>query len=163
MTPARPAKTPIATDSSADYMTIGTLAELCGVTVRTLRYYEEMDLIGPVKRTSGKYRLYNKHSLKRVNAILALQELGYALEEIVTTLGAYSEARGCAKSEQIAMTERSLELQKQSIERKLKQLKQLKKELTERVETIEQVCKPCMGEKPEQCCPDDCKYIDVHD
>ena len=146
-----------------DYMTIGALAAQCGVTVRTLRYYEEMDLIGPVKRTSGKYRLYNKHSLKRVNAILALQDLGYALEEIVETLGAYSQANGCAKSAQIALTERSLALQQRSIEGKLKQLRQMKKDILVRVDTIEHICKPCMTETPDECCPQDCQYIDVHD
>ena len=39
----------------------------------TIRMAEEMDLIGPVKRTAGKYRLYNERSLKRIKAIQALQ------------------------------------------------------------------------------------------
>ena len=161
MTPAKPlAQNNPQTD---EYMTIGALASLCGVTVRTLRYYEEMDLIGPVKRTSGKYCLYNKHSLKRINAIIALQELGHTLEEIVQTLGAYSQSRGCAKSDQIALTSRSLALQQQSIDNKFQQLKQLKKEILDRMETIEQTCKPCMTENPDDACPDDCQYIDVHD
>ena len=49
-------------------LTIGALAQLCGVTVRTLRYYEEMDLITPIKRTQGRYRLYHPRSLKRTRA-----------------------------------------------------------------------------------------------
>jgi hypothetical protein len=35
------------TEDNGEYLTIGSLAKLCNVTVRTLRYYEEMDLIGP--------------------------------------------------------------------------------------------------------------------
>lgn len=149
---------------AGELFTIGALAAQCGVTVRTLRYYEEMDLIGPVKRTEGKYRLYNRHSLKRVTAILALQDLGYTLEEILLTLGAYSKRREYTKQEQLEATRQSLSLQKNCIDGKLKQLKTMKRDIQQRLEILETVCEPCVDCRPaETSCPENCEYLDAHD
>lgn len=145
-----------------EYLTIGALAKLCGVTVRTLRYYEEMDLIGPVKRTSGKYRLYNRHSLKRVGAILALQSLSFSLEEILAVLGPYSESRQYTKAEQIAQTRRSLRQQKGLIDEKIMQMNALNQELESRLTLLEGVCTPCLEHQPQEPCPDTCRYMEVH-
>lgn len=150
-------------DTSQEYFTIGTLAQMCGVTVRTLRYYEEMDLIGPVKRTDSQYRLYNHHSLKRVKAVLALQDLNYSLEEILVTLGAYSKTRDFNKAEQIEATKRSLDLQKSYIDKRFEQLTQMKAEIDDRLATLETVCHPCLDQASTHTCREDCAYINVHD
>lgn len=148
---------------NGEYLTIGELAKLCDVTVRTLRYYEEMDLIGPVARTSGKYRLYNGHSLKRVKAILALQDLGYSLEEIQATLGAYSKTLTYTKEEQVALTRRSLEQQQAAIEQKLAQLVGMKDMILQRLEALESVCRPCVGQSETKSCTECNDYLDVHE
>lgn len=144
------------------YLTIGALAKLCNVTVRTLRYYEEMDLIGPVKRTDGKYRLYTSCSLKRVQAILALQNLNFSLEEILSILGPFSQSRKFTRSEQIEHTRQSLSQQKEYVEDKLRQLLDLKTEIEERLQTLDAVCEPCMTHEPQVQCPESCKYLEVH-
>jgi len=146
-----------------EFLTIGSLAQLCGLTVRTLRYYEEIDLIGPVKRTTGKYRLYNKHSQKRVHAIQALQALGYSLEEILVTLGPYSKSREFSKPEQIAATRRSLQQQQTAITDKMQQLEKLKEDIDQRLKVLDAICTPCYEHASEQKCPENCAYIDVHD
>jgi DNA-binding transcriptional MerR regulator len=143
-------------------LTIGAMARLCDVTVRTLRYYEEMDLIGPVKRTSGKYRLYSHRTVKRVKAILALQDLNYSLEEILLTLGRYSQAMSYSKEEQIRATRQSLELQKQCIDSKLHALMQMKTDIELRLHTLENLCEPCFKETPQDTCQENCSYRDVH-
>ncbi len=145
-----------------ELLTIGALANQCGVTVRTLRYYEEMDLIGPVKRSSGKYRLYNQRSLKRVNAILALQALNYTLEDIVITLGPYSQGANYSKADRILATRTSLIQQKDAIDGKLRSLKLLKKDIETRLQVIEGICELCLTDKPEDNCRDSCEYRDVH-
>jgi DNA-binding transcriptional MerR regulator len=145
-----------------EYLTIGALAKLCGVTVRTLRYYEEMDLIGPIKRSSGKYRLYNKHSLKRVNAILALQGLNFSLEEILTVLGPFSKSRTYTKEEQIAQTRQSLNQQKTFIDEKIDQLNTLNQDIESRLKLLDAVCYPCLEHDPQAGCPDNCSYLEVH-
>ena len=151
-----------ANEDGGEYLTIGALAKLCGVTVRTLRYYEEMDLIGPVKRSAGQYRLYNKHSLKRVNAILALQGLNFSLDEILAVLGPYSKSRTYTKEEQIAQTRQSLSQQKEFISEKINQLNTLNQDIESRLKLLDTVCNPCQEHHPQACCPDTCSYIEVH-
>src|SRR5512138_1202414 len=62
---------------------IGDFARLSQVSVVTLRYYDEMDLLKPVKvDASTGYRFYSANQLPRLNRILALKDLGFALEQI---------------------------------------------------------------------------------
>lgn len=145
-----------------EFLTIGELSKLCGTTVRTLRYYEEMDLIGPIKRSTGKYRLYNQQSLKRLTAILALQGLNFSLEEILTVLGPYSRSRSYSKEEQLAHTRQSLEQQKAFIDEKIAQLSAMNADIEERLKTLEGVCKPCYEHIPSESCNEQCRYLEVH-
>ena len=66
---------------------IGEVAKLTGVTTRTLRYWEELELLQPSSyRTSGE-RLYTPADLRRVTRIRDLQELlGFSLEEVKAVL-----------------------------------------------------------------------------
>lgn len=62
---------------------IGDFSILSRVTVKTLRYYDEVGLLKPahVDNTTG-YRYYTYNQLPRLNRILALKDLGFSLEEI---------------------------------------------------------------------------------
>jgi DNA-binding transcriptional MerR regulator len=66
---------------------IGEVAKLTGVTTRTLRYWEELELLQPSSyRTSGE-RLYSPADVARVTRIRNLQELlGFSLAEVRTVL-----------------------------------------------------------------------------
>jgi DNA-binding transcriptional MerR regulator len=66
---------------------IGEVAKLTGVTTRTLRYWEELELLQPSSyRTSGE-RLYSPADVTRVTRIRNLQELlGFSLAEVRTVL-----------------------------------------------------------------------------
>src|SRR5690349_18693302 len=62
---------------------IGDFARLSQVSVVTLRYYDEMDLLKPVKVDDlTGYRFYSASQLPRLNRILALKDLGFSLEQI---------------------------------------------------------------------------------
>jgi len=62
---------------------IGDFARLSQVSVVTLRYYDEMDLLKPVKvDTFTGYRFYSADQLPLLNRILALKDLGFSLEQI---------------------------------------------------------------------------------
>jgi DNA-binding transcriptional MerR regulator len=62
---------------------IGDFARLSQVSVVTLRYYDEMDLLKPVKvDVFTGYRFYSADQLPRLNRILALKDLGFSLEQI---------------------------------------------------------------------------------
>ena len=82
-----PAKT-MAAEATPVLWRIGEVAKLTGVTTRTLRYWEELELLQPSSyRTSGE-RLYSPADVTRVNRIRNLQELlGFSLAEVRTVLG----------------------------------------------------------------------------
>jgi len=61
---------------------VGRVAELAGVTVRTLHHYDEIGLLTPSGRTSAGYRRYDDADLDRLQRILLYRELGFTLEEI---------------------------------------------------------------------------------
>jgi DNA-binding transcriptional MerR regulator len=61
---------------------IGEFARRAGVSLRTLRYYEELGLLQPTSRTRGKFRCYREGDLHRLRLIQSLQELGLRLERI---------------------------------------------------------------------------------
>src|SRR5512136_1663207 len=66
---------------------IGDLSKLSRVSVKTLRYYDEVGLLRPaqVDRFTG-YRYYSFDQLPRLNRILALRDLGVSLEQIAQLL-----------------------------------------------------------------------------
>jgi MerR family transcriptional regulator, thiopeptide resistance regulator len=60
----------------------GEFARKASVTVRTLRYYDKVGLLRPSAHTESGYRLYTDEDLGRLQQILALKFLGFALDEI---------------------------------------------------------------------------------
>jgi DNA-binding transcriptional MerR regulator len=62
--------------------TVGEVAKLAGVTVRTLRYYDRIGLLRPAGRTEAGYRLYRTDDLHRLQQIMFYRELNIPLEEI---------------------------------------------------------------------------------
>lgn len=62
--------------------TIRKLADLSGVSTRTLRYYDEIGLLKPARISSGGYRIYGEKEVDRLQQILFYRELGVKLEEI---------------------------------------------------------------------------------
>jgi MerR family transcriptional regulator, thiopeptide resistance regulator len=66
--------------------TVGQVARLAGVTVRTLHHYDEVGLLSPSERTGTGYRRYDDADLERLQQILFYRELGFPLEEIATIL-----------------------------------------------------------------------------
>ena len=72
---------------------VGELARRTGKTVRAIHLHEEMGLLRPVARSPGGFRLYTEDSVKRVEWIGKLQEMGFTLHEIQSFLRSYEESR----------------------------------------------------------------------
>jgi DNA-binding transcriptional MerR regulator len=70
--------------------TIGDLAREFGVTLRTLRFYEDKGLLSP--RREGRNRIYDSRGRSRLSIILKAKQLGFTLTEI-QALVAQEEAR----------------------------------------------------------------------
>ena len=62
--------------------TTGEIAKLCGVTVRTVQYYDSRDILTPSKLTEGGRRLYSEEDAKRLKVICMLRELGLSINVI---------------------------------------------------------------------------------
>lgn len=62
--------------------TIQQLAILSGVTTRTLRYYDQINLLKPLRFTNSGYRIYGDYEVQLLQQILLYRELGLKLEEI---------------------------------------------------------------------------------
>lgn len=62
--------------------TVGELAKRCGVTVRTLQYYDSEGLLSPKNYTEGGRRLYGREDIIKLQQILFLKSFGFSLEEI---------------------------------------------------------------------------------
>lgn len=76
-------------------MRIGELARQSGLTIRTIRYYEERGLLNSVGRTPGNYRLYNRESLKLLQTIQRCKKLGMSLDDILELKDLYARKGDC--------------------------------------------------------------------
>ncbi|MBC7811220.1 MAG: MerR family transcriptional regulator [Burkholderiales bacterium] len=66
--------------------TVKQLSDMAGVSVRTLHYYDEIDLLHPAKIGANGYRYYDDHALLRLQQILFYREVGIELEQIKAIL-----------------------------------------------------------------------------
>ena len=62
--------------------TVKEIAEITGISIRTLRYYDEIDLLKPTQLSPVGYRLYDKKALEKLQQIMFLKELELPLTEI---------------------------------------------------------------------------------
>lgn len=70
--------------------TTGELAKLCGISVRTVQFYDTKDLLKPSKLTEGGRRLYSEDDLDRLRMICMLKALGLTLGSIKDILSSKS-------------------------------------------------------------------------
>lgn len=85
--------------------TVKEISRLTGISVRTLHYYDEIDLLKPTGTTDAGYRLYDDTALERLHRILLFRELQFPLKEIKKILSDPDFDAGTALKEQIKMLE----------------------------------------------------------
>lgn len=66
--------------------TVKEIAKLTGISIRTLRYYDEIGLLKPAKVSEAGYRLYDEQALAKLQEILFYKELGLSLADIRSVL-----------------------------------------------------------------------------
>jgi len=66
---------------------VGQIAEVVGINVETIRYYEKLKLLPKPKRRESRYRIYDETDLKRLSFIKRAKELGFTLKEIKELFG----------------------------------------------------------------------------
>ncbi|MGN0905665.1 MAG: MerR family transcriptional regulator [Bullifex sp.] len=82
---------------------VGQLAEAAGLTVRTIRYYDEMGLLKSTERTSGGQRVYSDTDLVYIKRIMELKSLSFSLEEIRKIILLSGEDRSGEKRRQVLL------------------------------------------------------------
>lgn len=66
----------------AEYWKTGELAKLTGLSIRTLRYYDQIELVRPTAYTTSGHRRYTADNLRQLLEILTLKQMGLTLDEI---------------------------------------------------------------------------------
>ena len=92
--------------------TVKEISRLTGVSVRTLHYYDEINLLKPTETTDAGYRLYDDTALERLHSILLFRELQFPLREIKAILDSNRFDKEAALKEQIKL----LEMQKNRLD-----------------------------------------------
>ena len=95
-----------------ELLTVGDVARLSGVTVRTLHHYDRVGLVTPSGRTAAGYRLYGEGDLDRLHAVLGYRELGFPLEQIADLLDGAAEPLAHLRRQHGLVTSRIEQLQR---------------------------------------------------
>ncbi|GGV37364.1 MerR family transcriptional regulator [Actinomadura cremea] len=72
--------------TSAELFTIGQLAERCGLSTRTVRFWSDAGLVPVAARSAGGYRLYDAAAVARLDLVRTLRELGLGLDKVEAVL-----------------------------------------------------------------------------
>ena len=102
---------------------IGQVAESVGLSLRTIRHYEEVGLVPPSGRSAGGFRLYSADDVDRLRLVRQMKPLEFSLEEMRELLELRDRlAAGSAGREQDELVER-LELFSEAAERRCETLR----------------------------------------
>ena len=104
--------------------TTGELAKLCGVTVRTVQYYDTRGILIPTELSEGGRRLYSEDDLKRMKIICFLRDLGLPIDSISQLLS--EDDPGSVISLLLEQQEQVLKEELQERQEKLRKLEELK-------------------------------------
>lgn len=105
-------------------MNIGTASEQSRLPVKTIRYYEDIGLVRPLRCENG-YRDFSGTDLQRLKFLQRARSLGFSIEECRELLSLYEDGNR-ASSDVKAITQSKIV----EIDRKIDELKSLKKVLT---------------------------------
>ena len=101
--------------------TVKEISRLSGVSVRTLHYYDEINLLTSSFIADNGYRYYNEDAIKRLQEILLFRELEFPLKTIKEIVGNTAYDRDLALQEQIKL----LEMKKAHLKKVIKHAKSL--------------------------------------
>lgn len=120
---------------------IGQVAKQSGLTVETVRYYEQRGLIPEPQRLDSGYRVYPESILTRLNFINRCKDLGFSLQEISELLSIQIDPNN------------SSALVKEQVEHKISLVKEKISELQKLQDSLEQLSGMCCGEGSVSECP----------
>lgn len=117
-------------------MHIGDLAARTNTTPQTIRYYEQLGLLGPVQREGRKYRQYNEDAVARLEKIAALKQLGLSLEQIRAVIDLYFEDDNALVKGKRKVVE-ILKQQRREVQEKISSMQQFLNEIDQNIARFE--------------------------
>lgn len=112
--------------ATAKQYQVKEFADMAGVTVRTLQYYDRIGLMKPSDKTDANHRLYERKDLLKLQQILTLKQLGFTLKEIKSMLNHPNLDLRSA-----------LAVQKQSIDAQIEQLQSVSSAMDHAMEILD--------------------------
>jgi DNA-binding transcriptional MerR regulator len=107
---------------------VGEVAERLEVSPRTVKYYEELGLVEPGERSSGGFRLYGSREIERLERILRMKSIGYALAAVRELLAVRDTAQEADRVTVLrTATQHLREREREAAERVLKIRKDLQR------------------------------------
>lgn len=94
-------------------MTVHEVAQLTGLTVRTLHYYDQIKLFSPSTVLESRYRIYSSDDIERLQEILFFKEIGFSLREIKALINSQSYSREDAMKKHLKI----LQLKKKRVDK----------------------------------------------
>ena len=117
------------TNQRSNLYTTGEIAKLCGVSVRTVQYYDDRGILTPSTLSEGGRRLYSEEDVRRMHIICFLREVGLPINSISALL--HEENPGSIISILLEEQEKSLREELSERQTKLELLEGIKRELKE--------------------------------
>lgn len=108
---------------ATDLHQIGVVADTVGLSLRTIRHYEEVGLVVPSGRSQGGFRLYTDADIDRLVQVKAMKPFGFSLDEISEVLDLRAAVRSATATPAIAT--RLAELHEQATAKCADQQRQL--------------------------------------
>ena len=78
---------------------IGELAERTGLSLHTIRHYDDVGLLPATARTGGGFRVYSENDVERLTVIKQMKPLGFSLEEMADILELFSSQEAGASDD----------------------------------------------------------------
>ena len=117
------------TNQRSNLYTTGEIAKLCGVSVRTVQYYDDRGILTPSALSEGGRRLYSEEDVRRMHIICFLREVGLPINSISALL--HEENPGSIISILLEEQEKTLREELSERQTKLELLEGIKRELKE--------------------------------
>lgn len=120
-------------------MNIGAAAKSSGLPVKTVRYYADIGLISPIRRTESGYRDYSDDEVRKLIFVRRARSFGFSVEQARELLSLY-EDRNRSSADVKAIAARRLA----DIEAKMDELRALRDELSHLIDA-------CRGDNRPEC------------
>lgn len=99
-----------------DLSQIGHVAEETGLSLRTIRYYEEVGLVVPAERSTGGFRMYSAGDIRRLQLIMLMKPLDISLADMAVLIEAIenpNRSRRALQDSHALLTQRCEKLRRQ--------------------------------------------------